>query len=108
MTYPQCKPFHHLISQTRCAADAAASFEPELLLAACAAAVLAVRGGARGRIAVLDFFSRQLAPQLAQQAAEDGTAADADGGGLPDSRAMRAWLRRITPLAGISHVCLCS
>ena len=88
-----------------CTADAAASFDPELLLAACAAAVLTVRGGARGRMAVLDFFSRRLAPQLVRLGAGDGGAAAAGhcGSGMPDSRAMRAWLRRVAPLAGGTH-----
>ena len=91
-----------LIKHECCAADAAASFDPELLLAACAAAVLTVRGGTRGRTAVLDFFSKQLVPHLVQQGSGDGAAAAAVqcGGGMPDSRAMRAWLRRVAPLAG--------
>lgn len=61
-----------------------------------------MRGGTRGRTAVLDFFSQQLAPRLVQQGAEDGGAAAAahHGGGMPDSRAMRAWLRRVASLAG--------
>lgn len=84
-----------------CLADAAAAFDPELLLAACAAAVTTVRGGARGRVAVLDFFSQQLAPRLAQQAADDGPCfGGSGGGGVLESRAMRAWLRRVNPLAG--------
>lgn len=67
-------------------------------MAAAAAALGTVRGGPRGRVAVLDFFSRQLAPRLQQQA---GDAADSGGGGgVSGSRALRTWLRRVSPLAG--------
>ena len=46
-----------------------AAFDPEALLAATARALSTVRGGERGRCAVLDFFSRQLVPRIADEEA---------------------------------------
>ena len=93
-------------------ADAADAVDPELLLAAAAGAATAVRGGARGRIAVLEFFSRRLAPRLAAQAAAAYSAGSSNaavgsaahtGATAPGSRALRAWLRRVAPLAADRH-----